>query len=501
MDSNGSSARIKTVKSSENSLNMTHQKLPLEPFFAKVEELKPKYIERLTKAVAIPSVSSDETLRPQVVKMADFLVEELQNLGFVDIQKKDLGTQPPPVADATLQLPPVVLARSGKDTSKKTVLIYGHYDVQPALVEDGWNTDPFVLTHDKVKDILYGRGSTDDKGPIMGWLNVIEAHRELGWELPVNIVFCFEGMEESGSLGLPELIEREAKAYFTGVDTVCISDNYWLGTRKPVLTYGLRGVHYYEIIVNGPAADLHSGVFGGMVGEPMTDLVQVMALLVDSQGKILIPGIAEMVAPLTEEEDKLYDPIDYSIDDLNAATGSKTSLHDNKKDALKHRWRYPSLSLHGIEGAFSAAGAKTVIPAKVSGKFSIRTVPNIEPKKLDQLVIKHCEEVFNKLNSVNSIKAQLIHDGNYWVSNPFNDSFSAAAKATKDVWNVEPDYTREGGSIPITLTFEQELGTDVLLLPMGRGDDGAHSINEKLDVSNYIEGCKTLGAYLHYYGK
>lgn len=469
--------------------------------FEMIERLKPQFIERLTKAVAIKSVSGDETLRPQVVAMADFLVGELKNLGFQDIELRQLGTQPEPVADKSLQLPPIVLARSGKDESKKTVLIYGHYDVQPALVEDGWNTDPFTLVHDQAKDIMYGRGSTDDKGPVMGWLNVIQAHRELGWELPVNIVFCFEGMEESGSLGLDGLIAAEAQKYFKGVDTVCISDNYWLGTKKPVLTYGLRGVHYYEIVVKGPAADLHSGVFGGMVGEPMTDLVKVMSQLVDTKGKIMIPGIKEMIAPLTEEENKLYDAIDFSIDDLNAATGSETSLHSTKQDALKHRWRYPSLSLHGIEGAFSGAGAKTVIPAKVSGKFSIRTVPNIEPKKLDELVVKYCNEVFAALGSVNTCTAQLIHDGNYWVSNPFNDSFSAAAKATKDVWNMDPDYTREGGSIPITLTFEQELGTDVLLLPMGRGDDGAHSINEKLDMSNYINGCKTLGGYLHYYSK
>lgn len=480
---------------------MSFEKLPLEPFFNKVEELKPKYIERLTKAVAIKSVSGDETLRPEVFKMADFLVQELTALGFIDIQLKDLGLQPPPTTTANLKLPPVVLARSGNDANKKTVLIYGHYDVQPALKEDGWNTEPFTLVHDQAKDILYGRGSTDDKGPVMGWLNAFEAHKQLGWELPVNIVCCFEGMEESGSTGLDELIANEATKYFKGVDTVCISDNYWLGTKKPVLTYGLRGVHYYEIAVNGPAADLHSGVFGGMIAEPMTDLVKVMSQLVDSQGKILIPGIKEMVAPLNDEEDKLYDSIDFSLDELNSATGSNTGLHDNKKTALQHRWRYPSLSLHGIEGAFYGSGAKTVIPAKVIGKFSIRTVPNIEPKKLDKLVIDYIEELFKQLSSPNTLDARMVHDGNYWVSNPNNDSFSSAAKATKHVWDIEPDYTREGGSIPVTLSFEQELKTDVLLLPMGRGDDGAHSINEKLDVNNYINGVKTLGAYLHYYSK
>lgn len=480
---------------------MSYTKLPLEPLFNKIAELKPRFIHRLKEAVAIKSVSSDETLRPEVVNMAHFLKGELQSLGFFDIQLKELGIQPPPVSDPSLKLPPIVLGRFGNDPAKKTVLVYGHYDVQPALKEDGWDTDPFDMFYNEKKGILFGRGTTDDKGPVIGWLNVVEAHNELKWELPVNLIVCFEGMEESGSLGLDGLIAKEASEYFSKVDTVCISDNYWLGTSKPVLTYGLRGCNYYQISISGPGADLHSGIFGGIVAEPMTDLVKVMSQLVDGDGKILIPGVDDMVAPLTDKENALYDEIDFSVEELNAASGSNTALYQKKQDILKHRWRYPSLSLHGIEGAFSAPGAKTVIPANVKGKFSIRTVPDIESSKLDQLVFEHVKKVFASLKSPNTLKVELIHDGNYWISNPFNESFTAAARATKDVWNIEPDFTREGGSIPITLTFEKELKSDVLLLPMGRGDDGAHSINEKLDVSNYINGCKTLGGYLHYYSK
>ncbi|GMG28681.1 unnamed protein product [Ambrosiozyma monospora] len=469
----------------------------LKPLFEEINNLKPQFIERLTKAVAIPSVSGDESLRPKVVEMAHFLKQELTNLGAQDIQLKPLGKQPPPVSTEGLELPPIVLARFGSDPAKKTVLVYGHYDVQPALLEDGWHSDPFTLVEKDSK--LFGRGSTDDKGPVMGWLNSIHAHNKLGLELPVNLVCCFEGMEESGSLGLDELIAREANAYFKGVDTVCISDNYWLGTKKPVLTYGLRGCNYYQIIVNGPGADLHSGIFGGVIHEPMTDLIKVMGQLVDVDGTINIPGVNEMVAPLTEEESKLYDPIEFDVDELNLASGSKTAIYQDKKDILMHRWRYPSLSLHGIEGAFSAGGAKTVIPAKVSGKFSIRTVPDMDSDKLTQYVIDFVNKRFAELKSPNTLKCELIHDGNYWKSDPFNESFTAAAKATKLVWNIDPDFTREGGSIPITITFEEQLKTNVLLLPMGKGDDGAHSINEKLDVANYIEGVKTLSAYLHYY--
>ncbi|CCF60091.1 hypothetical protein KAFR_0J00230 [Kazachstania africana CBS 2517] len=472
-----------------------------EKIFKKVDELKPQFIDVLAKAIEIPAVSSDESLRPMVVKKAHFLADQLKSLGFSDIQLRELGTQPPPVNDPKLQLPPVVLARYGNDPAKKTVLVYGHYDVQPAAKEDGWDSEPFTLVVDEEKQLLKGRGSTDDTGPLTGWLHVVRSHQEAGIEFPVNLITCFEGMEESGSLGLDDLIAVEADKYFKDVDTVCISDNYWLGTKKPVLTYGLRGCNYYQVTINGPHADLHSGVFGGIIAEPMIDLVQVMGTLVDSQGKIKIEGIEEMVAPVTEKEHEIYEKIDFSVEELNAASGSNTSLYKKKEDILMHRWRFPSLSIHGVEGAFAGQGAKTVIPAKVVGKFSIRTVPDIDSEKLTKIVVEHCEREFAKLNSPNTCKAELIHDGNYWVSDPFNASFTAAAKATKVVYGVEPDLTREGGSIPITLSFEEKLKTNVMLLPMGRGDDGAHSINEKLDISNFVNGIKIMSAYLHYYAE
>lgn len=463
-----------------------------EALFKKIDELKPAFIKRLADAVAIPSVSADEAHRPQVVKMGEWLAEELKQLGATDVELKELGPQP----HTGWPLPPIVVGRWGTDPAKKTVLLYGHYDVQPALKEDGWSTEPFELT--QKGEILYGRGATDDKGPVMGWLNVLQAHKELGLEIPVNLVFCFEGMEESGSEGLDGLIEQEADKYFKGIDAVCISDNYWLGTKHPVVTYGVRGVSYYEITVKGPAADLHSGLFGGLVHEPMVDLSYLFSKLVTPKGEILIPGIKELVAPLTKEEDALYDAIHFDIPGLEDNIGSKTIIQDNIKDALQARWRYPSLSLHGVEGAFYEKGAKTVIPATVKGKFSIRTVPNIEPAKLDELVIKYVEDQFKTLGSKNVATCELVHAGDYWVSDPSNWSYRAAAKATKAVWGVDPDFTREGGSIPITLSFQNLLKTSVVLLPMGRGDDGAHSTNEKLDVPNYIEGTKTLGAYLHY---
>jgi Cys-Gly metallodipeptidase DUG1 len=425
--------------------------------------------------------------------MGKFLASELTALG-ADVELRELGKQP---HKEHLDLPPVVVARYGNDSKKRTILVYGHYDVQPAGMEDGWATEPFTLTVDD-KGRMYGRGSTDDKGPVLGWLNSIEAHKKAGIEYPVNLLMCFEGMEEYGSEGLDDFIKEEADKYFKDADAVCISDNYWLGTEKPCLTYGLRGCNYYSIEISGPGQDLHSGVFGGTAQEPMTDLIAVMNTLVNKDGKIQIKGIDDLVAPLTDDEKALYGDIAFTMDNLYESLGSTTGIYPDKERTLMGRWRYPSLSLHGIEGAYSAPGAKTVIPAKVIGKFSIRTVPDMEIDAVNELVFKHVNDAFAAIGSKNNLNVFCQHAGKWWVASPKHWNFTAAGKAVEHVWGVKPDLTREGGSIPVTLTFEQATGKNVLLLPMGSSTDAAHSINEKLDKRNYIEGIKLLGAYLHY---
>ena len=425
--------------------------------------------------------------------MGKFLESELKALG-AHVEARPLGPQP---HKEYLELPPVIIARYGEDPKKKTILVYGHYDVQPAAKEDGWATEPFELTIDD-KGRMFGRGSTDDKGPVLGWLNAIEAHQKANIDFPVNLLMCFEGMEEYGSEGLDDFINAEAKKFFKDTDAVCISDNYWLGTEKPCLTYGLRGCNYYSIEISGPGQDLHSGVFGGSAQEPMTDLTRVMASLVDTNGKILIPGLNELVASVTKEEEEIYKNIAFTMDNLYESLGSETSVYTEKEKTLMARWRFPSLSLHGIEGAFSAPGAKTVIPAKVIGKFSIRTVPNMEIDEVNKLVEDYVNKTFKNLGSKNTCKVYCQHSGRWWVASPKHWNYTAAAKAVESVWNVKPDLTREGGSIPVTLTFEEATGKNVLLLPMGSSTDAAHSINEKLDRRNYIEGTKLLGAYLHY---
>jgi Cys-Gly metallodipeptidase DUG1 len=468
----------------------------LDKVFSSVEKLSQTFIDNLAEAVAIPSISADPAHRQDVFAMGRWLSNKMTELGcVVESRKNPLGKQ----AGTEMDLPDILLGHYGADKNKKTVLVYGHYDVQPAQKEDGWAADPFVLTEDKQTGRLYGRGSTDDKGPVLGWLHAIQAFQDAGVDFPVNLKMCFEGMEEYGSEGLEELVQQEAKQYFGDCAVACISDNYWLGEAKPCLTYGLRGVQYFNIVVAGPETDLHSGVYGGTVHEPMTDLIAILGSLVAPNGKILIPGIYDQVSELTDDEKKLYENIDFSLEEFQKSLGHKVNLKDSISETLMARWRYPSLSLHGIEGAFSQAGAKTVIPGKVQGKFSIRTVPNMTSDEVSSLVKKHIEKVFAETKSKNRMSIEELHAGQWWYSSPHHPNFRAAAVATKRVYGVEPDFTREGGSIPITTVLSQigNGNTNVCLLPMGSGLDNPHSAGESIPRRNYIEGTKLLGAYLY----
>jgi nonspecific dipeptidase len=326
-------------------------------------------------------------------------------------------------------------------------------------------------------------------------------------ELPINIKILFEGMEEFGSEGLFEFIHDAAKPgeFLDDVDFFCISDNYWISETKPCLTYGLRGLAYFEISVEGSSRDLHSGGLGGTVYEPITDLIKIMSTLVDTDGKILVDGVLDSVKDVTPEEEALYDNLTFDVEAYKSDSGVKgisdKLLHEDKKSLLMYRWRYPTLSLHGIEGAFSGKGAKTVIPAKVIGKFSMRLVPDQDPKEIEKLVQLYVSKQFTKLNSPNKMTVKMVHGSGAWLSDPKHPNFAAAARAIEKVYGSGPDYTREGGSIPITSALENATGMNVLLLPIGACDDGAHSQNEKYNVRNLVNGVKVLGTYLHELGK
>ncbi|GIC94725.1 uncharacterized protein Aud_002054 [Aspergillus udagawae] len=265
--------------------------------------------KRLATAISHQSISSEANKRPDVVKMEKFLEVELG---------KKFGAE-------TFDLPPILVAwyppRKSASNDKKTLLIYGHYDVQPELT--GWSYPAFK--HTRVQgpsgERLYGRDSTDDKGPVLGWLNAIEAHKNAGVEIPVNLIFCFEGMEESSSEGFTAFLEKYGNDFFKDVDGGVIADNYWNTAKCPCLTYGLRGINYFRVTITGAPKQLHSGIYGGAVAEPMTDLFSLFSKLVNNEGKILIPGINDQVEPLTEKEKALYKKIRFKLKDFTDAIG------------------------------------------------------------------------------------------------------------------------------------------------------------------------------------
>lgn len=464
-----------------------------------IEAQEAAYINVLRESVRIRSLSSAAQHRPDCVTMAEWLKAKIKAISseakieFVSVPYKEkLPT------GEELELPPIILTTLAPiDPKKRTLLVYGHYDVQPAEMSDGWDTDPWDLI-ELPNGELRGRGSTDDKGPIVGWINMIESYKRVGRDIPVNFKFVFEGMEESGSVGFDDTVKLVASKsdFFKDIDFCCISDNYWISTKKPCLTYGLRGLCSVQMEVTGGKADLHSGSFGGMMYQPMDDLMALFQGLKDENENILIAGLQDEIMPITDEEKARYKDIYYDLEGVKKQQGvTKLRDEDDLTKMLMNIWRLPSLTVHGIEGAFSEPGFKTVIPRRVVGKFSIRLVPNMTTETVERLVREHLEKKFASRNSPNRLQLT-IGTGRWYYCEPTSPVFKAAERATELIHNVKPDFTREGGSIPITLTLKELTGQDVVLLPMGRGDDGAHSQNEKLDRSNYLLGMKTYAAFL-----
>ncbi|KAF5292126.1 hypothetical protein FQA39_LY14081 [Lamprigera yunnana] len=466
----------------------------LNELFKHIDNNKSAYINDLREAVAIKSISGIEEFRKDTYQMVDWTANRLQQMG-IEVSLQNIGIQILPNGKS-ISLPPVLFGSLGNSVNKKTICIYGHLDVTPAKVEDGWHSNPFQLTERDGK--LYGRGSSDDKGPVLCWLHAIEGYQKIGKDIPVNLKFIFESMEESGSEGLEQLLIKEKNGFLKGIDYICISDNYWLGQEKPCITYGLRGLCYFSIEIQCASTNLHSGGYGGCVYEAMPDLIYILNTLVDKEGNILINNINKDVASLNPEEKSLYSNIDFNVTQFRTKIGATKLPHgEDKVEILRRRWRYPSLSIHGVQGVAGELGAQTIIPGKVVGKFSIRIVPNQKVDAIKEIVIKYLNQKWKERRSPNQIKIEMIHGGPYWIEDPHHPHYIAGQRAIQHVFKDIPDLTREGGSIPITIVIQQITGKNVILLPIGAGDDNAHAQEEKMNVRNYIEGTKVLGAYLY----
>ncbi|XP_068614373.1 cytosolic non-specific dipeptidase [Brachionichthys hirsutus] len=457
-----------------------------------IDRHQEEYVETLRDWVAIESDSSNVLKRPDLHCMMEMVAQKLRLLGGT-VELVDIGEQELPDGQ-TLALPKVATAQFGSDPNKHTVCVYGHVDVQPAKLEDGWASDPYNLTD--INGNLYGRGASDNKAPVLAWIHAVEAYQALTMELPVNVKFIIEGMEETGSNGLDAMILAQRESFFSDVDCFVISDCGWL-SRRPAITYGTRGNCYFYAEVTGPKQDLHSGVYGGSVIEPMTDLIGILDTLISPSGKILIPGIRDAVAPLSDEEWRMYQDLEFDLDNYKNKTGINQLMYSNKVDLLAHRWRYPTVSIHGIQGAFSDSGTKTVIPAKVIGKFSIRQVPNMDPAVVKKQVTDYLHSVFDKRKSPNKLKVTMVIGAKPWLADPQEPVYEAGKAAVRTVFDVDPDLIREGGTIPIARTFQDVTGKSIIMLPIGGFDDGMHSQNEKISRYNFIEGTKLFATYLN----
>jgi di- and tripeptidase len=354
-------------------------------------------------------------------------------------------------------------------------LFYGHYDVISAPLE-GWNSDPFSLSGRN--GYLYGRGVTDNKGPIMAV--ACAAAELLGLrQLELDLVFLIEGEEETGSSGFAEAVRRHKDA-IGHIDAILVSNSTWIAEDPPCITYGLRGVVHSTIEISSSAPDLHSGIEGGAVAEPMFDMVNLLAKLTDNARRATIPNFYDRVRPQTEDETQLYNLL--------------STITQRPASSLSSRWREPSLTVHNIE--VSGPKNSTVIPGKVKACVSIRIVPDQDLDTIARSLTEYIKTSFQSLNSSNELNVSIDHTADWWLGKLDDPWFKALENAIRDEWGVDPLRIREGGSIPSVPYLEKEFGCRALHLPLGQSSDQAHLPNERISLSNLHRGKSVIERFL-----
>jgi di- and tripeptidase len=443
--------------------------------------------------VSIRTVSRDRTLQSECWRGAQFFCKLLERFGFETKLATGAEGKSPVVFGrvmANAKVSVSVADASPKVAPPRTVVIYGHYDVMPAHHTNGWHTDPWRLCG---RDgYLYGRGVTDNKGPLLCAVFAVHDLLSAG-RLNVNVVFVVEGEEEVDSDGLWPALEAQ-NAWLKEVDLVLVSNNCWVGEERPCVTYGLRGVVHATVEVRGGTRDLHSGVHGGVVHEPMVDLCHLLSSLVSPQGQVMVPDFYERVRDVTEDELHLYSQIHMSTQELCTEVGVSARVQPDARAFLMQRWRQPTLSLHGFESSLPATDS-TLIPCWARASVSMRLVPDQQCTELVQLLEAHLRARFSTLLSPNRLEFEVHHTGDWWLGDPHSPVFSAAAAAVHKVWGVQPLFVREGGTIPITSMLERRLGAPGLHIPLGQSSDSAHLPNERIRMLNLANGRKVFSEF------
>lgn len=433
-------------------------------------------LHKLNEFLTIPSVSTDHTYKEDVKKAASFVYEYLVEIGFDDVEIMETAGHP------------LVFAHyngAGKDAP--TVLFYGHYDVQPVDPLDEWVSEPFSP---EIRDgRLYARGSSDDKGQVFMHLAVFEAYMKTHGKLPVNIKVCIEGEEEIGSENLYRLLKEHKETF--AADFVVISDSGMVAQNQPTILYGLKGFTGLEITVKGPDQDLHSGLYGGAVRNPIMALAHILTSIKNEDEVITVSGFYDDVIPLTDEERDLIAKVEG--EDYHLTTGITETASEKGYSAKEHTMARPTFEINGIYGGYQGEGTKTIIPAIATAKITCRLVPNQDPEKIQQLLKEHIEKV--KPTGVEvDVKLEKLSAKAYMVA-PDHPLIQTAAQCYEKAFGKETVFVRMGGSIPVVEWLDSLYNVPIILLGFGTPEDRLHSPNESFPLDSFAKGMETLVYY------
>jgi acetylornithine deacetylase/succinyl-diaminopimelate desuccinylase-like protein len=446
-----------------------------------IQSNQDRFLSELFELLRIPSVSADSRHKGDVRKAAEYVAQKLTEAGADSVQLMETKGHP------------IVFGEKIVDAAKPTVLVYGHYDVQPPDPLDLWKTPPFEPT---VRDgKIYARGACDDKGQFYMHIKAFEImmkHKLLS----CNIKFMIEGEEEVGSDNLGTFV-KENKAKLKA-DVILISDTSLISLDQPSITAGLRGLSYMEVEVTGPNRDLHSGVYGGAVANPANVLSKMIASLHDENGRVTIPGFYDQVVELSPTDREALNKASFDLNEYKKELGIEEIQGEKGYTTLERTGTRPTLDVNGIWGGYTGEGAKTVLPSKASAKISMRLVPNQRPDEITALFTKHFLSI-----APTSVKVKVTahHGGEPAVTPTDSKAFKAAANAFEEVWGKTPIPTRDGGSIPIVALFKKELGLDTVLMGFGLDTDALHSPNEHYGIKNFLIGIETIVAFYKHYSK
>lgn len=433
----------------------------------------------LFELLRIPSVSANSTHKLDVRKAAEYIVQKLKDAGADKVELCETKGHP------------IVYGEKMVDQKLPTVLVYGHYDVQPPDPLELWITPPFEPTIRDGK--IYARGACDDKGQMYMHIKAFEILMKHNL-LKCNIKFMIEGEEEVGSDNLGTFVKGNIEKL--KADVILISDTSIISIEQPSITAGLRGLSYMEVEVTGPNRDLHSGVYGGAVANPANVLSKMIASLHDENGRVNIPHFYDKVAELSQADRDALNKAPFDLDEYKKEVGIDAIAGEAGYTTLERTGTRPTLDVNGIWGGYTGEGAKTVLPSKASAKISMRLVPNQHPDEITTLFTKH----FISLAPASvKVKITAHHGGEPAVTPTDSRAFKAAAKAFEEVWGKAPIPTRDGGSIPIVALFKKELGLDTVLMGFGLDTDALHSPNEHYGIKNFLVGIETIVAFYKHY--